>query len=166
MATNTALVSEITAEIKELDRKLTAITAEVSTLDHKLSALESAYRTVKESIEKEKDVNREAEKALFRIVAEQNELRGIFTAISAHEERLRVEETNFKNEVQEGVALVGRDISSFYDHTVTDADEVVANAPRHEQEDRRRAIEKIKIRLEDAGIGGSDDVMKEFKEVS
>ncbi|MEK9131337.1 MAG: AAA family ATPase, partial [Patescibacteria group bacterium] len=166
VATNTALVSEITAEIKELDRKLTAITAEVSTLDHKLSALESAYRTVKESIEKEKDVNREAEKALFRIVAEQNELRGILTAISAHEERLRVEETNFKNEVQEGVALVGRDISSFYDHTVTDADEVVANAPRHEQEDRRRAIEKIKIRLEDAGIGGSDDVMKEFKEVS
>jgi chromosome segregation protein len=37
---------------------------------------------------------------------------------------------------------------------------------RLKQEERRKSIEKIKIRLEDAGIGSADEILKEYREVS
>lgn len=166
IAINTSAIDEARAEIARLEEKKKAIGQEIADCDKQMQELENAYNALKQSIEKEKDVNREAEKALFRIVAEQNELRGVLSSLSAQEDRLRVEETNFKNEIQEGIALVGREISGFYEHAILGEIEMVANVPRHEQEERRKALEKIKIRLEDAGVGGSDEVMKEFKEAS
>jgi chromosome segregation protein len=37
---------------------------------------------------------------------------------------------------------------------------------RTSQEERKRLIEKMKIRIEDAGAGGGEDVLKEYKETS
>lgn len=166
VAINTSAIDEARAEIARLEEKKKVVEHEILQCDTEMKEFEASYQALKTSIEKEKDVNREAEKALFRIVAEQNELRGVLASLSAQEERLRVEEVNFKNEIQEGITLVGREISGFYEHIVVGGDDTVAVAPRHEQEERRKAIEKIKIRLEDAGVGGSDEVLKEFREAS
>src|SRR3989338_7926286 len=42
----------------------------------------------------------------------------------------------------------------------------IAAENRPAQEDRKRLIEKMKIRIEDAGAGGGEDVLKEYKETS
>jgi chromosome segregation protein len=60
--------------------------------------------------------------------------------------------------------LIGR---TLYEYETAEVSlEVALAEDRHVQEERRRVIEKIKIRLEDAGASGGEDVMKEFKEVS
>jgi chromosome segregation protein len=42
--------------------------------------------------------------------------------------------------------------------------DLMVNMPRTEQEDRAKKIERIKIRLEDAGAGGGEEVLREYNE--
>jgi chromosome segregation protein len=44
--------------------------------------------------------------------------------------------------------------------------EAILRETRALQEDRRHALERLKIRLEDAGVGSGEDVMKEYKEAT
>ncbi|KKR65279.1 MAG: Chromosome partition protein smc, partial [Parcubacteria group bacterium GW2011_GWF1_40_5] len=64
----------------------------------------------------------------------------------------------FENEVKEGVALIGQEVLSYKNF------EIVKN--ENTQEDLKRKIERIKIKLEDAGMGSGTEIVKEFKEVS
>ena len=67
---------------------------------------------------------------------------------------------NFEREIKEGVALIGEEILSYKNSKVEE------EIDTHKQEEQRRKIERLKIKLEDAGLGGGAEVMKEFKEVS
>ena len=130
------------------------------------------YAEVREAIEKEKDSNRDAEKAVFRIMADQNELHGVLVELKNREERLRSDEESMQNELREAGVLVGVAAIRFADTNITLADgtaiteEMVLSAPRGEQIERRHQMERLKIRLEDSGIGSSEEVMKEYKETS
>ena len=150
---------------KDLDRKIyEAVNTEKTLL--------ADYEELKEDIEKEKDSSRDAERAVFKIMTEQNEIISKLNALRALSDRLVLEEENLKRELSEGAVLIGRGITDFAIHTVMDEKGVTLSVedmcaePRNVQEDRRRAIEKIKIRLEDAGLGGSEEIMKEYKDVS
>ena len=91
--------------------------------------------------------------------------------IKALEERVHVERENFEREVAEAGVLVGKATLDFLDYHVVDKDGnrldriSIVKEPRTIQEERRRAIEKIKIRLEDVGGGTGVEIMAEFKEV-
>jgi chromosome segregation protein len=54
--------------------------------------------------------------------------------------------------------LLGREVSEYKDFVVA------GQESRTAQEDRRKAVEKLKIRIEDAGGGSGGDVIKEYKE--
>ena len=152
-------------EKKEYEIKL----AKLSELETKLS---EEYTFLKNEIEKEKDSNRDAEKAMFRVVAEQNEIRGKLSLFESRESKLRHDEEEFKRELQEGAILIGAQALRYKDYWPTDKDgsaispEQIVKEPREMQEERRRAMEKTKIRIEDSGISGSDDVVKEYKETA
>ncbi len=132
----------------------------------------SNIHILKNDIEKEKDSNRDAEKSLFRIVAEQNEIRGRLNGLESRESRLRHDEEEFKRELQEASILVGVSALHYKDFWPTNADgialsiEQIVKEPRQIQEDKKRVMEKIKIRLEDAGVAGGDEIVKEYKETT
>lgn len=71
-------------------------------------------------------------------------------------------EENLKRELDEAVVLVDREVLD-YERFMTAF--VADGEARERQEERRRMIERIKIRLEDMGIEGGD-VMEEYKEVT
>jgi chromosome segregation protein len=131
-----------------------------------LKLLEAAHR--KETLksmsvaepEKEKDSNRDAEKNVFRIIARQNELRGLLNGIKTREDRLNLEEISLKREIDDAYSLVGREIMEYKTFEITGEKE-----SREHQHDRQKTIEKIKIRIEDSGAGNGSDIMKEYKEV-
>ncbi|MFA6898265.1 MAG: AAA family ATPase, partial [Candidatus Paceibacterota bacterium] len=162
---------ELKAEIKELEEKRHNLEQELKAVISTEEKQQKDYVEVKDSIEKEKDINREAEKAIFRIMADQNEIHAIMQAIQTKEDKLIIEETNFKREVQEGLVLVGREISAFHDFNPVDdtgrvlSQEEIVRELRDRQEERRKVIEKIKIRLEDSGGGSSEEIMKEYQDV-
>lgn len=67
--------------------------------------------------------------------------------------------TRFEEEVREGIALVGTDFKHWDKETVPEG---ALAEDRREQEKRRREIERYKIKIEEAGIGGGDAIVKEF----
>ncbi|HVU06807.1 MAG TPA: AAA family ATPase [Candidatus Paceibacterota bacterium] len=153
--------ADLEKEIKLLKERKIDADKESKERDSEFGALSAKYAALQKEIEKEKDSSRDAEKAMFRIMAEENEIRGRLSVIRVREDKLRLEKEDFKRELAEGAGLIGRDIT-FYE-----SDEAVYPAEdRHAQEERRRSIEKIKVRLEDSGGVSPEDVMKEFKETS
>ncbi len=134
--------------------------------------LSESYALLKNEIEIEKDSNRDAEKSMFRIIAEQNEIRGNLSGLNARESALNNSRERFNQELQEAGILVGVYALRYRDHVPKKDDgepatlaEIFAEV-RDVQESRFRIVEKIKIRLEDAGVSGSEEIMKEFNETS
>jgi len=150
--------------IGETERDIVILEEEKSSQEKKLSELVETekkyiceYEELKKNIEKEKDTNRDAEKDVFKIIARQNELRGTISGLTGAMNAVIHDEDLFKRELAEAENIAGRE-SVVYEIGPG------AEKSRTSQEERRRKIERIKIRLEDSGLGGSQEVMKEYKE--
>jgi chromosome segregation protein len=68
---------------------------------------------------------------------------------------------DFKRELTELGVLLGTHILQFSNIHLENP-----NEDRHAQEERRKRIEKIKIRLEDSGGGGGAEIMKEYTDAT
>ena len=71
--------------------------------------------------------------------------------------------SEFEREVSEGIVLIGRDISEY---ERVDVKENILDEDRSIQTDKRKELERTKIRLEEMGVGGGGEIMKEFEEVT
>ena len=118
------------------------------------------YNDLKNKIEKEKDSDRDAEKTVFRIMAESQEVRSRIHSLNSEEVTLNLVKEDFRRELAELGALLGTHILQFQ------AMAFDFSEPRVIQEERRRKIEKIKIRLEDMGGSAGADVMKEYTDAT
>lgn len=164
---------DLSAEEKELSD----LSKEKQTLEETLGEvganedkLQNEYNAVKVAIEAEASESRAAEREVFRIVSEQREVEA---RLSQLENELMVvdrERQEFKRELQEAVALIGRDAAAYFSYQVlADGKEMsaaeLAKEPRDKQRERRRELEKMKIRLEEIGFGTDGDVSAEYKNV-
>ena len=164
---------EATAEHtpQELSQKKKELEAELEHLQQKETDVATGVQALRQKIEGEKDASREAERELFAAMARRSELQTKLSQFRAQEETLERDSTSFKNELGEAAALVGRAIASYEEYEVREAGEVVSRAemadePRELQLERRRKIERIKIRLEEAGLGSGAEVIKEHQETT
>ncbi|MEI6057683.1 MAG: AAA family ATPase [bacterium] len=166
-AENSSALDDFEKEVVELRTKKAALEHSLKIAGEKEVATHELYTQLRHKIDQEKDTNREAEKNVFKIIARQNEIRGILNTLKSHEDRVALEQEAYKRELQEAHIMVGREAVNFASVpaliTLTDAD-IIAEA-RTAQEERRRAIEKTKIRIEDSGAGNSSEILKEYKEV-
>jgi chromosome segregation protein len=157
--TDSTLVAEIEKDINTLNKKKADFEVSLRQLDESERSRTLEYNELRQKIEREKDSNRDAEKNVFRIIARQNELRGVLNGLKTREDKLIIEEEAFKRELQDAYVLVGREIVEYKDIIIT------IEETRDKQLERQKSIEKIKIRIEDSGAGNSADIMKEYKEV-
>jgi len=155
-----SLLVDAQKDIEQLKLSKKDIEQKIQSIQVKEKELESSYNKLKDSIEKEKDSNRDAEKAVFRIMTEAGEIRNKLKLIESQEETLRIVKEDFRRELTELGVLLGSHILQYagmqFDY----------NEPRSIQEERRRKLEKVKIRLEDSGAGSVGDVMKEYKDAT
>ncbi len=147
-------------EIAALKDKSLTLEKDLKSAENEEKTAEKEYQAIKEKIEKEKDSSRDAEREMFKIIAEQNEIRGALSMFRVREEKTKNEKENLKREIEEGALIIGHDVYAY------EKEKVSAPRSREEQEKNRHEIEKIKIRLEDSGAVSADEVMKEFKETS
>ena len=141
---------------KELSQKLSVLSEEKTALERKLHSM-------KKAAEEEADMSRSAERKMFQILSRQSELKSTVSEIKFKLDRLEAEEVSFKREVFEATELLGREFSKYA------GAQNVSFAPdeaRAKQEERRQKMERMKIRLEEAGGGSNAELMKEYKEVT
>ncbi|MDP2641970.1 MAG: AAA family ATPase [bacterium] len=135
--------------------------ARVDGLKKRQLELEQSLKTAKS---KEHEIS-EAEKAVFRTKALENELVSKLNLLKSHEEKIRLEEAEFKRELEEVGHLAGAGALHFKDVDVG-TEQAVMEEDRHKQEERKRTIEKFKIRLEDSSVSGMEEVAKEYRVTS
>ena len=122
--------------------------------------LGETYGKLQREVAQASDEDRQAERELFEVMGKQTELRALVSGIENREAALVRDEEAFKAELAEGSALVGRAILEYRHHELVTEEE-----DRSAQEKRRRELEKLKIRLEEAGAGSADEILKEYAEV-
>ncbi len=150
---------------QELAVKKSEIENNFFNLDEKLKNLDLEYKEVKKGIEAEKDSERGAEMEMFRISSEEAKVQGEINVLKSKEENLKKEEEDFGREAREAIVLMGNMISGFQDTVlVPRSDSGVGEEDRKFQKERQREVEKMKIRLEELGASGGEEIIKEHKD--
>lgn len=160
------------AEEQEL-ASLEKQSAELIVAHHKVEAIEAdaqaAYDAVRKAIEAEATSSRDAERAVFAIVGEQRTVEMELERIDRELSVLERDRTDFKRELQEAVSLIQSAAAQYFtfdiviDGVSVGTEQIVAE-DRSIQRERQRQLEKLKIRLEELGIGTTVDVLKEYKD--
>ena len=110
-----------------------------------------------------------AERDMFDLMQKCREREADIARIDNELSVLQRDRDDFKQELQEAVSLLGRGASDYFNFTVVDENEVevahekIVNEERDAQRVRRRSLEKLKIRLEELGIGATEDLLLEYQ---
>ena len=156
-------------ELASLQKKLQSIEKEIVAIEEKEQAHTAQYNDLKRAIEEDSHESREAEREVFRVVGEQREAENTLSRIQSEITALDRDRMEFKRELQEAVALIGSGAAQYFTFEIIVDGMVITNKhiadeSRQTQRDRRRELEKMKIRLEELG-GANQDIEKEYKEV-
>ena len=156
-----AELQQVEKDLQAAEKVLAAAVTKETSAKEKLVAIQAA-----QSADTEK--NREAERELFTLTNEARELEHTIDGIERELAMLERDRSDFKQQLQEAVSLLGRDATAYYTHEVRGADDQVLGEadivaePREEQRTRAHELEKLKIRLEELGVGATDELVKEY----
>jgi chromosome segregation protein len=157
--------SKHNVEIDNLKKNQAEILAEMQGIENKEKEIVHTIEKLKEDLNKEMEALRDLEREKFAFKVKHQELSSALELVSIKEKNLISRNEAFENEIKEGAALIGAEILSYKSLQQQSAEEAENNI-EISQEDLKRKIERIKIKLEDAGLGNGAELMKEYKEVS
>lgn len=156
------LTDEDYRELHELKQEKARAEEAISGVAEESRLLEADYQAVKAEIDQEKERSRDTERSLFEMMSRRGELQSMLDRMRNEEENLAREARRLEEELNEAGVLLGRVVLD-YSNVALNIEEV-KNEPRESQESRRREIERGKIRLEDIGAAGGEEVEKEYNE--
>ena len=145
-------------ELIALKNSQAQILAEIQKTDEEGRQISARVDILKKEINQEMASLRDKEREKFTYKVRHQELSSHLELIAVKEENLKRETEAFENEIKEGTALLGEKIKAYENFTIGEIKE------RSVQEEQRKKIERIKIKLEDAGMGNGADILKEFKD--
>lgn len=140
-------VNSLTQELVRKQEEEKAVSAEIQTMRGEIARIrEASFAAERDVIELEGKV-RDA----------QNKLNGV----SAARASINMLRTRFEEEIREGIALIGAQIHGWEKSEIPQG---ALAEDRREQEKRHRDIERLKIKIEESGLGNGDAVIKEFNQ--
>jgi chromosome segregation protein len=162
-STNVTLEAEET--LAKLRKEKEKIEFEIKEAESKEVKLREKYELYKNKIDQEKDSSRDAERAVFRVMSEENDIISKLNILKNREEKINSEEASFKEEVEEISHMLGAEALHFKSVDIGD-EKTALEEDRKLQEERKMLLLRVKIRLEDSGISGTDEVIKEYREAN
>ncbi len=153
-------VTHDTVDLENLRNDASKVGVDLGSLEEKRGLLEEEAANLRIKIQEEMEALRDQEREKFALEVKHQELSSNLRIVEVKVENLKREQEDFDNEVKEATALLGRENLSY------EGDFIQTEINKAEQEEIRRKIERIKIKLEDAGLGNGEDIQKEFNEVS
>lgn len=163
-------------ELRALEDERNKLAVEKTELEKKLriaeeneTAADQAYRVIQRSIEDDQSESREAEREVFRLINERRDVESELNRIEIERNGWTRDQDDFKRELQEAVVLIGRGATDYLTFKVEQSghvlsDKEIASEDRQKQIERRRELEKLKIRLEEFG-GANAELEKEYQTV-
>lgn len=102
---------------------------------------------------------RQAERELFTLMNRRTELNSVLFELKSRQEKIHQEEEAFKQELKEASALAGLEAIR-YESAAGHSE------GRETQEERKKKLERLKIRLEEAGGTPDEEMKKEYEEIT
>ncbi|MFA6325165.1 MAG: AAA family ATPase [Candidatus Paceibacterota bacterium] len=147
-------------KLLELRDSQQAILVQMKEIENEENRILESINLLKNKINTEINIEREQEREKFNLKVKHQELSSSLRLISVKEENLSKETEFFENEIREGITLIGHDILSYKDFVIENS-----IIDKFKQEEIKKKIERIKIKLEDVGAGGGGEIIREFEEV-
>lgn len=162
-------LAEFQNERSTLANKKSVLEKELGLAENNETASESTYRDIQRAIEADQTDSREAEREVFRLVNERREVEGELNRLEIERHTWNRDQEDFKRELQEAVVLIGRAATDYLTFQIHGDGHVlsvveIAKEDRSKQIERRRQLEKLKIRLEEFG-GANEELEKEYQTV-
>lgn len=145
-------------EYKEIQKTKNDIISEIEKIQNEEKEILEVIGGLKQKEQDNLASYRDSERILYELLREKNEVTSNSHSLNFEEEKLGMIKSAFEMELTEAGVLIGREIVSFAQT------EVEGDINRISQEEFRRKIERIKIKIEDAGSGSGNDIMKEYDE--
>lgn len=142
-------------DLTELQNIHQELSEELKKVVKEQESLSEEIRLAKEGIKEEMEALREGERARFALEVKMQEFKSKLSILSVKEDGLRREEEELKATIEEAKVLVGEAVLEYSNQT--------ASTDLASQDELKRKIERLKIKLEDAGLGGESDTLREYK---
>jgi len=158
------------AELQTVQAQLPAAKAELEQVQTKEETAIAVLLAARQALEEQSNQHHESERTLFAQLGQERELRQTVATIQTELQVIERDRDEFKRELQEAVTLLGRNASDYLSYEIKDEAgeavlaEVAVTEERQQQRERRRNLERLKIRLEELGVGATDDLLREYKE--
>jgi chromosome segregation ATPase len=155
-------------ELKTLQKSLTKAEAAVAEAKQREEKYQEKLATLRAAEHAGAQKNLAAERTMFTLLNEQRELENTLRLIEAELSVLERDRVDFKQQLQEAVALLGRGAMDYYTLQILDeagavlTDQGLVEESRATQRTRQHELEKLKIRLEELGVGATEDLLKEY----
>lgn len=146
---------------KEAEDTVARLAVNLKKAEEEEGRLTSEMEKVRTEMTRVREAAFEAEKEEVAFEAKLREAQSKLVGLRAEKEHVALEKRRYEEEVREGILLLGNLMQGI------ERGEVPMGAlseERGEQEKRRRAVERLKIKIEEAGVGGGDAVVKEYKQ--
>ncbi len=147
------------SEYKEMQITKEELENEIEKIEEEEKKLSNDIRELRQKETEAQASFRDNERVLYEMLGQKNVVTSDMHSLNFEEEKLSIIKNAFEMELGEARVLIGGEIDEHIENEVSPE-----NIDRHEQEDTRKKIERIKIKLEDAGAGGGSEVLKEYEE--
>lgn len=147
------------AELSQLRGLCESLNTEIAELDRISLELEDVIATKNTLIKEQESRMRTSEREHYELKAKKQEIESRLTLHQREVEQLQTLQSAFEFELGEAGSLIGLPATRFNELSF-DGD---MHSLRTLQQERRRKIERIKIKIEDLGAAGTD-VLKEYEE--
>jgi chromosome segregation protein len=146
---------------EEVRRDVERLAASLRQAENEEAKLSTDVDMARAGIAEGREASFKAERESVELESKIREVRGKLDTSNAARVQLAGSRQRFDEEVREGVALVGSALQGW------DKGEIPQGAlseDRSEQEKRRRVVERLKIKIEESGVGNGEAVVKEFNQ--
>lgn len=151
---------KLSREIADFSNVITEHEIKAETLTKEMSVLEEKLQQVDTDTQDALLSRHEEEKKRLLLESKLRELQSTIALRKQEEGEVALRKNHFEALLAEGVVIVGREILAYKEHKGTDHH---MTTPMH---DLLRAIERSKLRIEEAGIPNAAEVIKEYKETT
>ncbi len=147
-----------TEHIQKIDQDINVIEEKIKVLEFETSTLVSERAEIEQKMSEERTQRVYADKEYYEVLSKKEALHIHLQNLTSEESRIHSKEEFFENELREGLALLGSDMPTY-----TPKEHPVQEIDATRQDEIRRKIERVKIKLEESGGLGGSDTMKEYE---
>lgn len=146
---------------EEARKEVIRLTAALEKAEREEVRVAETLEEARGEIAKEREEAFRAEREEVQVGALLREAQSKMMSLKAEKEHVAEQKRRFEEEVREGIALLGPVFEGWNKREIPPG---ALSEERREQEKRRREIERYKIKIEEAGVGGGDAVIKEYNQ--